>query len=105
MTRTATLLLAVLIIVVGLSGCIEKGAIRGSIHSLSYPLRVHMTLEDVQQIMGRPPSHVSVAPQNSLFVYRSYINDEMHSVKFVHVTFEDNLVISASDGHRKVCKL
>lgn len=105
MTRTATLLLAVLGIVVGLSGCIEKGPIRGSIHSLSYPLRVHMTLEDVQQIMGRPPSHVSVLPQNSLFVCRSYIYDEMHSAKFVHVTFEDNLVISASDGHRKVCKL
>ena len=105
MTRTPTLLLAVRGMVVGLSGCIEKGPIRGSIHSLGYPLRVHMTLEDVQQIMGRPPSHVSVAPQNSLFVCRSYIYDEMHSAKFVHVTFEDNLVISASDGHRKVCKL
>lgn len=64
-----------------------------------------MTLEDVQQIMGWPPSHVSVAPQNSLFVCRSYIYDEMHSAKFVHVTFENNLVINASDGHRKVCKL
>ena len=105
MTRTATLLLAVLDIVVGLSGCIEKCPIRGSIHSLSYLLRVHMTLEDVQQIMGRPPSHVSVAPQNSLFVCRSYIYDEMHSAEFVHVTFEDNLVISASDGQSKVCKL
>ena len=33
MTRTAALFLAVLGIVVGLSGCIEKGPIRGSIHS------------------------------------------------------------------------
>ena len=105
MTRSATLWPAVLGIVVGLSGCIEKGPIRSTFHSLSYQLRVDMTLEDVQQIMGRPRSHVSVASQNSLFVCRSYIYDEMHSAKFVHVTFEDNLVISASDGHRKVCKL
>ena len=41
----------------------------------------------------------------ALFVCRSYLYDEMLSANFVHVTFEDNLVISASDGHRKVCKL
>ena len=105
MTRSATLLLAVLGIVVGLGGCIEKGPMRGGFYSLSYQLRVDMTLEDVQQIMGRPPSHVSVAPQNALFLCRIYPYDKVLSAKFVHVTFEDNFVISASYGHRKVCKL
>ena len=90
---------------VGLAACMEPGPIRGSIHSNSYNLRVGMTLADVQDIMGRSPSHVSVAPQNALFVCRSYLYDETLKAKFVHVKFEDNLVIGASDGHRKVCEL
>ena len=99
-------LLAVLLVATfGLSACVTPGPIRGSIHSNSHQLRVGMTLADVQDIMGRPPSHVSVAPQNALFICCSYLYDELLNAKFVHVQFEDNRVIGASDGHRKVCTM
>ena len=105
MRRDATLLPVILAATLGLSACAEPGPIRGSIHSNSHHLRVGMTLADVQEIMGRPPSHVSVAPENALFICRSYLYDEQLKAKFVHVTFEDNLVVGASDGHRKVCNM
>lgn len=89
----------------GLAACMEAGPVRGSIHSGSYKLRVGMTLQDVQDFMGRPPSHISVSPKNGLLTCYSYLYDETLKAKFVHVKFEDGLVVGASDGHRKVYDL
>ena len=96
---------ALLLASFGLAACMEPGPIRGSIHSSSYKLRVGMTIQDVQDFMGRPPSHISVSPKNGLLTCYSYLYDEMLKAKFVHVKFEDNLVTGAPDGHRKVCEL
>lgn len=105
MRSLRTVIPVLLVSAFGLAACMEPGPIRGSIHSHSYKLRLGMTVQDVQDFMGRPPSHFSVAPQNGLLTCHSYLYDEMLKAKFVHVKFEDNLVIGASDGHRKVCEL
>ena len=105
MTFRTVLVPALLVASFGLAACMEPGPIRGSIHSGSYKLRLGMTIQDVQDFMGRPPSHISVSPKNGLLTCYSYLYDEMLKAKFVHVKFEDNLVIGASDGHRKVCEL
>ena len=87
-----------------LTGCMEPGPIRGTIHSNSYKLRLGMTIEEVEAIMA-PANYVRFNPKNALIVCRTYIYDEEYDVKFVHVKFENDLVVGASDGHRKVCNL
>ncbi len=87
-----------------LAGCMEPGPIRGTIHSNSYKLRLGMTVEEVEAIIA-PATYVRFNPKNALFACRSYIYDEEVGAKFVHVKFENDLVVGASDGHRKVCNL
>ena len=87
-----------------LAGCIEPGPIRGTIHSNSYKLRLGMTIEEVEAIMA-PANYTRFDPKNALIVCRTYIYDEEVGAKFVHVKFENDLVVGASDGHRKVCNL
>jgi hypothetical protein len=87
-----------------LTACMEPGPIRGSIHSNSWNLRLGMTPAEVEEIIG-PAQFVRVSPENALIVCRSYIYDEEISVKFVHVKFEDDAVVGASDGNKKLCNL
>ena len=87
-----------------LAGCMEPGPIRGTIHSNSYKLRLGMTIEEVEAIMA-PANYTRFDPKNALIVCRTYIYDEEVGAKFVHVKFENDLVVGASDGHRKVCNL
>jgi hypothetical protein len=87
-----------------LAGCMEPGSIRGTIHSNSYKLRLGMTIEEVEAIMA-PANYTRFDPKNALIVCRTYIYDEEVGAKFVHVKFENDLVVGASDGHRKVCNL
>lgn len=87
-----------------LAGCMEPGPIRGTIHSNSSKLRLGMTVEEVAAIMA-PANYVRFNPKNALIVCRTYVYDEEIGVKFVHVKFENDLVVGASDGHKKVCNL
>lgn len=87
-----------------LAGCMEPGPIRGTIHSNSYKLRLGMTIKEVEAIMA-PANYTRFDPKNALIVCRTYIYDEEVGAKFVHVKFENDLVVGASDGHRKVCNL
>ena len=87
-----------------LAGCMEPGPIRGTIHSNSYKLRLGMTIKEVEVIMA-PANYTRFDPKNALIVCRTYIYDEEVGAKFVHVKFENDLVVGASDGHRKVCNL
>ena len=87
-----------------LAGCMEPGPIRGTIHSNSYKLRLGMTIEEVEAIMA-PANYTRFDPKNALIVCRTYIYDEEVGAKFVHVKFENDLVVGASDSHRKVCNL
>ena len=104
MSNLKTIIPGVLALALGVSACMEPGPIRGSIHSNSYKLRLGMTVEDVERIIGEA-TYTRVHPKNALIVCRTYLYDEEVGAKFVHVKFEDNLVVGASDGHRKVCNL
>jgi hypothetical protein len=87
-----------------LAGCTEPGPIRGTIHSNNYKLRLGMTIEEVEAIMA-PANYTRFDPKNALIVFRKYIYDEEVGAKFVHVKFENDLVVGESDGHNKVCNL
>jgi len=87
-----------------LTACLEPGPIRGTIHSSSWKLRLGMTPAEVEDIIG-PAQFVRVSPKNALIVCRSYIYDEEIGAKFVHVKFENDAVVGASDGHKKLCNL
>ena len=104
MDRARTMVPVCFMVLFGLSACMEPGPIRGSIHSNSYKLRVGMTVEDVERIIGTP-TYERFHPKNALIVCRTYLYDEEVGAKFVHVKFENDLVVGASDGHRKVCNL
>ena len=104
MHRIKAIIPALFLAIFGLGACMEAGPIRGSIHSNSYKLRLGMTVEDVERIIG-VATYVRVHPKNALIVCRTYLYDEEVGAKFVHVKFEDDLVVGASDGHRKVCNL
>ena len=80
-----------------LTGCMEPGPIRGTIHSNSCKLRLGMTSEDVEAVMA-PANYTRFDPQNALIVCRTYIYDEEYDVKFVHVKFENDLVVGAPVG-------
>ena len=82
-----------------LTACMDAQPIQGSIDSQANRLSVGMTLNEVEPIIG--PSAFRTPNGNTTCT--SHIYDETIAAKFVHVVFEDGVVVSASDGHRKAC--
>jgi hypothetical protein len=80
----------------------EAGPIRGSKDSGTNRLTVGMSPAQVARAIGAPQRQQGVPSQPGQICY-SYIYDETIRVKYVHVVFENGILISASDRHRQPC--
>ena len=86
-----------------LAAC-ERPAISASPDSLANRLTLGMTSDEVIGVIGAFQFE-SPASGDADTVCRSYIYDEMIDAKFVHATFVDGVLVSATDGHREICQL
>ena len=82
----------------------EQPAIWASSDSLANGLEVGMSREEVSDAIGANQFE-SRASGDVDKVCLSYIYDEVIDAKFVHATFVDGMLVTATDGHRVSCQL
>jgi hypothetical protein len=92
-------------IALSVSACTPKiqAPIQGSEDSNANQLRVGMSLARVGTIIGEYQNE-SFDASTGEYACRSYQYDEMIDVKYVHVKYWNDKVVSVTDGHKSICR-
>lgn len=90
-----------------LSGCLDPtAAVGGSTNSGVRGLKVGMSPSKVADIIGTYQVEKIARLPGRIQACRSYIYDEQQlRVRFVHVLFRNEKLVSATDGHVTTCKI
>lgn len=92
-----------------LAGCVQSqtpssAPIQGTKDSLANRLKVGMTPQDVEAIVGPSQSQIR-STVNADTVCLSYVYDEAIEAKYLHAVYVSGALSSATDGHDLPCDL